>query len=199
MKIVLTAALFFLTCSVLAQETPPSDSKNSYNIREESKSIEDGKMTFVNLERILIESSDAPSAPVELKASFAFITKDNKSVVWPLVTLAFTSRAAKSRFPDRPNVTFLLDGKLIKIRGVEAAERGGEIATSFAEPGVEWLDISISTNTFIAIADAKSVEMQVGQLRLRFQDEHMKALRELAKRMTSLQAQHNNPMNRIRN
>ncbi len=196
MKIILKVALLFLTCSVLAQEPTSSDLKPAYKIIEESKPTEDGEMTFVSLERTLIESPDSLGTPIEFTASFAYITKDKKSLVWPIVTLAFTSRAAKSRFPDKPHVTFLLDGTPIKIRSVEAAERGGDIVTSFAEPGIEWLDMMLSQKTFAAIVDAKNVEMQTGQLKFCFQNKHMEALRELARRMTLLQTPHNNSFNR---
>ena len=193
MKTILTAILFFLTCSVSAQEPSSSGSQTSYKITEESEPIEAGKMTFVKLKGLLVESSDAPGSPIELTVMFAFITKDNKPSVWPIVTLSFMSRASKSRFPTyNPNLIFLLDGKQIEIRGAEAAERGGDIATSFTEPGVEWLDISVSQKTFNELAYAKRVEMRIGQLRLHFRNNHMEALRELAKRMVSLKAQHNN-------
>lgn len=67
-----------------------------------------------------------------------------------------------------------------------------------ALPGVEWLDLDISQETFIAIASARRVEMRVGKLILRFQDKQMKGLRELAARMKSLKAPYNNSFDLIR-
>jgi hypothetical protein len=198
---ILTSALVFSCASIgIAQQPNPAKPANGFKIITESKPIDGGEMTFVKLERMLITSSDYPDSPIELRADFSYVTRNNQLTILPIVSLGFTSRAPKTRFSFKSSITFAIDGERIKISSsVEAAERGEDIVTSFAEPGVEWIDVMLRQNTFSRIVNAKTVEIQVGTFKFYLNDEHLAGLREIARRMSQLQAQHNNSFNRSAN
>lgn len=67
----------------------------------------------------------------------------------------------------------LVDGERVRLRDMTRYERRGYY---------EALGVDIPYRTFVRIASAKKVEMQVGTAEFEFTDEAMKALRELATR-----------------
>lgn len=159
--------------------------KPDFKIVEKTK----GELTHVELDTMLVGIPGSGDAPLELTALFSYASEGGKKIPFPFVTLGFTSRGRgpNINLPLFGDVVFILDGKELRISGrIEDIERGQGTVTSFAEPGVEWVDVLLSLKNFDKIVEAKGVQLRLGSLNFSLSDSHLKAVRELRKRVQSV-------------
>lgn len=147
----------------------------------------DGGLTHVELKAMPVEMPGRGGDPLELAAHFSYALRGREKVLFiPVVTLGFTSRGEAPSFniPNFGDIVFVLDGRAMKISGrIEDIERGEGTVTSFAEPGVSWVDVLLPLKNFNRIVAAERVEVKIGSLTIRLRDKHLRALRELWKRI----------------
>ena len=138
------------------------------------------------LERMSIMAPDIWE-PLGFSSMFAY---DKKPQETPAADISFYSNGPKCRFPSQADMTFIVDGQAIRVTDNLADEKLGRgTLISLSEPGTdsckESLDVLLPRKLYLRIANAESVEVQFGQLRFRLADKHLKALSELAHRMTA--------------
>jgi hypothetical protein len=191
----LIACIFAFASFASAQESNPTlPPQPDFTIVVKHEYRKSEVMTLVSLERMFIKAPDATGDPIGLGSLFVY---DEKSQVVTHAYISFYSLSQKCRLPYEPEVTFVVDGNSIRIgHDFETAKRGEGIATSFAEPEGgkcnESLDVIIPQKTYLRIANAERVEVQLGSVKLQLGEMHLKALQELARRMVAPKGQHNN-------
>jgi hypothetical protein len=133
-----------------------------------------------------IASPNAVGEPIGFSSMFAY----DKSQAVPAAYISFYSLEPKCRFPYKTEVIFLADGEAIKVGDAPgAAKRGEPTAISLTESGgdkcKELLDVLLPQKVYLSVANAQVVEVQFGELRFRLNENHLNALRELARRMAA--------------
>lgn len=163
------------------------EAKPDFKITEVSKNELGLNVTSLMLEPMVIEIPDSPKAPLELTSDITYGTQDGKAFTLP-PGLNFTSRSTRDRFPRAPNVTIIIDGLPLTLRGVAETASSGKISASSVGEGIassetfadgESLNVLIPAKTFAALANAKKVEIQVGSFTFSLRENHLKALREM--------------------
>jgi hypothetical protein len=136
---------------------------------------------------MFISNRDATREPVGFSSMFVY---DQKSVTIAAGYISFYSMAPNCRFPQDPLVKFTIDGETVNFtHGPEAEKRGEGTATSFSEVEGgkcnESLNVIIPQPTYLRIANAKRVDVQVGKLGFSLEENQQKALRELGRMMAA--------------
>lgn len=167
--------------------------KPDFKINEVSKNEFGLNVTSQMLEPMLLEVPDSPDATFEFSSDITYGTQNGKPFFLP-PSLNFTARPPRGRFPRAASVTIIMDGLPLKLRGVTDAISSGNISASSVGEGIvasettdreEMLDVLIPAKTFIALANAKTVEIQVGSFTFPLRETHLKALREMLNRAKS--------------
>lgn len=185
MKATKRALLAVTLLLAVAPHVPAQGAKPGFKIVEKT---EDG-LTYVSLDAMPVEIPGAGGVSIELTASFSYVSEGREKIPFPFVTLGFTSRRTSFNFPNFGDAVFNLDGSVLRISGrLEDIERREGTVTSFAEPGVSWVDVWLPLKTFARIAAAERVEARIGSLTFRLSDGHLKALREFDRRVRSAEA-----------
>lgn len=175
-KLLLAASLL----PAIVSHAPAQGAKPDFKIVEQTK---DG-LTHLKLEAMTVETPGAGGGPLELTASFFYTFAGGRKVPDPFVTLGFTSRAAPFNYPNFGDAVFSLDGEVLRVSGrIEDIGRGEGTVTSFAEPGVSWVDVLMPLKSFNRIVAADRVEVKIGSLTFSLGDKHLRALREFGKRI----------------
>lgn len=180
-RLLLAASLL----SAITSHASAQSAKPDFQIAEETK---DG-LTHVELKAMPVEINGRGDAPLELAASFSYALRGREKVlIIPLVTLGFTSHGKTSfNLSHFGDAVFILDGKAMRISGrLEDIERGEGTVTSFADPGVSWVDVVLPLKNFNRLVAAERVEVKLGSLTFRLSDKHLRALRELGRRIPPL-------------
>ena len=151
--------------------------ESSHRIEITTKIIDDGRLTMVSLQPMLIDHPDSTNTPLELTADFTYGIKNNKTIVLPAVTLDFTSESGKNRFLQNPKMVILLDSESIKITGQDSSELK---LSRYENESMEWIQLLMSPDTFKRIAQSKKVEYQLDSSSFRLDEYQMMGLRALA-------------------
>jgi hypothetical protein len=184
--------IFFLAASVLAAAalSRAQESKPDFKISEITNKDGGLNVTSVRLEPLPVEVPNSPAARVELTSDITYGTQSGKAFVLP-VSLDLMFRDPGVKFPRPPDVTVVLDGAQLKLRGVTenpvagnitAGMVGDGIATSYSSPGVEMIGVLLPSKTFILLTKARSVELRIGELSVPLRENHLKAFQEMLKR-----------------
>lgn len=171
-----------------AAATPERAVKGRAQIIEEVNA-EDGVSTrTVRLVSMPLEGAGSARHQSMLGADFSY--EGANPAATKFVALYFHSLSPECRFPPKSDLTLLADGAPLKLafqpdatasEGVRwvSGERE-ESAEGAKVPCAEMLAAFLSPKTFARIVKARAVEAKVGTTSMRLNDEHMKALRELA-------------------
>jgi hypothetical protein len=188
-----TALLLFFSiisvgCDSFAEKAKPAIALTSpqeqYRIVTKNESKNGELVTIVSLERMAIIGPDV-GEPIGFSSMFAY---DKKSQAVPAAYISFYSNGSKCRFPSKSKVTFIADGQAIRIADDPVTANLGEgKSISLSEPGPdgckESLDVLLPPEVYFRIANAQIVDVQFGELKFRLNENHLNALRELARRM----------------
>ena len=107
----------------------------------------------------------------------------------PKTHSGFYSVSPTCRFPTKAAALFTADGHTVSVSDdPEAATHGEGSATSLSELEgnrcSESVDVILPQRNYLIIANARAVEIQMQGLRFDLNQNQLKALRELADRMT---------------
>jgi len=175
-------------CNSLAERAKPAIALPSpqaeYRILTKNESKNGELLTIVSLERMSIIGPEV-GEPIGFSSMFAY---DKKSQAVPVAYISFYSNGSKCRFPSKSEITFVADGQAIRIANKPVTAKLSEgTSTSLSEPGPdgckESLDVLLPQRVYSRIANARLVEVQFGELKFRLNENHLNALRELARRM----------------
>jgi len=125
-----------------------------------------------------------PSETLQMTAYFNY---SGKTFVKPdSVTLAFLSVVqGDAKYRDTDEVTVQVDGQSSDLGKLRVVDR--RIDTNMQLNNVsywrETLEVSVRTPEFLRIANARKITVQLGKTQFNLSTEHMKPLRELAKRV----------------
>lgn len=191
--VVVTLAAASLAAAQEPEFTLPTPPSADYVIVTKQEYRKGVVRTHVNVERMPVDKTDTSGEPVELSASF--------SQGLARASIDFYSLAPKCKFPSRiSEVIFVADGETIRLVDDVFAARRGEGSSIFSFNKLEGgkcdskLYVAMPQRIYLKIANARSVEVRTGELKLRLGENSLKALRELARRMLPPGAQHNNGM-----
>ena len=191
----LSVVLFCFTHATVAQT---ADQKFAYPKRPFTH---DGKVgtqyepredvTIVTLDPVVVEVSPAGKELLKLAAIFQY---QGKIPTKPQhISLGFYGDYPQCKFSGKPKMTMLVDGERIEFgwnpRGIRertADEEG--VAFSFNEGAggekcEELMFMTISQKNFLRVVNAKTVEVQIDELKFKLTDSNLEALRDLASRM----------------
>ena len=93
------------------------------------------------------------------------------------VTLAFESKSKEWKFLNERNLYALVNGERLNLG---EAVRDSDVRRGGVS---EFLSVSVPYETFIKIANGKTVEMKLGEKEFKLKDEHLEGFRDLASRM----------------
>jgi hypothetical protein len=155
--------------------------------------VEDGVgSTYVTLPPVFIDHSEAAKTSLRLAAGFAFV---GKTPVKPKhINLEFYSLYPECKISSsEPDLTLLIDGQPLKLKYNGAPsqtwkpdEEGVVLSGSSETEGAgcdETLTLLISQKNFLKLVNARSVEIQVDELKFKLTEANLEALRDLASRM----------------
>jgi len=140
---------------------------------------------------MIIEDPGDEGEPIDISSMFVY-DKDLPVVV--AANISFHSLASKCRFPQKAVVTFVVDGEQqLRLEDEpQAAKKDQGTAISLSErEGArckESLDLMIPKAQYFQIASARTVDMRFGDLKFRLNQNQLDALRDLARRITTLKS-----------
>ena len=147
--------------------------------------------TIVTLEPVVIEVSPAGKELLRLAAIFQYQGKIPSKPQH--ISLGFYADYPQCKFSREPKMRMLVDGDRIDFawnpRGIKERKPDEEgVAFSFNEaPGgdkcEELMFMTISQKNFLRIVNAKTVEVQIDELKFKLTESNLEALRDLASRM----------------
>ena len=195
-RLVLLSVL--LVCVSQAAVAQTADQKFAYPKRPFTH---DGKLgtqyepredaTIVTLEPVVVESSPSGKELLRLAAIFQY---QGKTPIKPkTISLGFYGDYPQCKFSKEPKMTLLLDGERIEFgwnpRGIRERKPDEEgVAFSFNEGAggekcEEIMFMTISQKNFLKVVNAKTVEVQIDELKFKLTESNLEALRDLASRM----------------
>jgi len=147
--------------------------------------------TIVTLEPVVVEASSAGKELLRLAAIFQY---QGKTPIKPKhISLGFYGDYPQCKFSKEPKMTMLLDGERIEFgwnpRGIRERKPDEEgVAFSFNEGAggekcEEIMFMTISQKNFLKVVNAKTVEVQIDELKFKLTESNLEALRDLASRM----------------
>lgn len=141
--------------------------------------------THVDLRHITVPFSDARTSNVQMFGGFTYLGQN--PVPPNFVSLVFVARPSKPIYTDNPEVLILFDGNFIEV--TPRSEDVNKYGSSFRnlEPYLDsdWLGIYIPNETFVRIANSKTVSIQNGSIEFQLSEENLEALRDLASRIAN--------------
>ena len=169
---------------------PKREFKHGGKITSEYK-VEDGTgKTFVELEPVFIEHTEAENTSLRLSVIYEH---EGKSPVKPEhISLAFFTRYPECKIPDRPEITVSVDGEVLKFgftfksyREQPPDENGVALSFSEMEGGRcnEVVAMFISQKNYLKVVNAHDVEVQIGKFKFKLKESDLEAMRDLASRM----------------
>ena len=147
--------------------------------------------TIVSLEPVVVEASAAGKELLRLAAIFQY---QGKIPTKPKhISLGFYGDYPQCKFSGQPKMTMLVDGERIEFgwnpRGIRERKPDEEgVAFSFNEGAggdkcEELMFMTISQKNFLRVVNAKTVEVQIDELKFKLTETNLEALRDLASRM----------------
>ena len=147
--------------------------------------------TIVTLEPMPVELSESGKPVLLVAAIFGY---QGKVPVKPKhISLGFYGYYPQCKFSKEPKMTMLMDGERVEFgwnpTGIRERKLDDEgVAFSFNEGAGgpqcdENMFMFISQKNFLKVVNAKIVEVQIDELRFKFTESNLEALRDLASRM----------------
>ena len=180
-------------CNGVAQKSdlPRAESRQpNYRIVTNDKFRDGKRITVVTLDPMVIEDPGDSGEPIDVASMFVY---DKDSPVVPAANISFHSLASKCRFPQKAVVTFVIDGEQLRIEDEPQAvkkDQGTAISLSEREGArcKESLNLMIPQAQYFQIANARTVAVRFGDLKFRLNQNQLDALRDLARRITTLKS-----------
>jgi hypothetical protein len=167
----LATMLAVCTCALPAFAQFPTAEQYSHG-----KTITEKFDRFKGSSAVDLKSSPSGIANIDLGAFFVY-AGERLSEAPRFVSMMFVSSSSSWKFLQSHDVTFLLDGK--PMSPAKRSEQDGRVGQGYV---LEFISQTLTMDEFLHVANAKTVEAQIGTTEGAFSPEIVAALRDLASR-----------------